>query len=124
MLFRSIGEIDQLSRLKRFLPPQIAETLMTSEKGESVLGSHRADISVLFCDLRDYTTFAETSEPEDVMNFLQEYHATLGEAIFAHGGTLERFTGDSIMVFFNDPTPCPDHCLAAAKLAIDMRDRG
>ena len=117
-----IESIDRMGRLKRFLPPQIAEELIRSDSADRALGSHRADITVLFCDLRGFTSFSEVSEPEDLMAFLRDYHAALGERIFAHGGTLERFTGDSVMVFFNDPTPCEDHCARAVALALDMRN--
>jgi class 3 adenylate cyclase len=117
-----VAEIERMSRLKRFLSPQVAE-VVASEAGEAALKSHRRDITVLFCDLRGFTAFAETSEPEDVMRVLGEYHAAVGERIFHHEGTLERFAGDGIMVFFNDPVPCADHCLRAVRLGIDVRNR-
>ena len=116
-----VGEIERMSRLKRFLAPQIAE-MVASEAGDAVLKSHRRDITVLFCDLRGFTAFAETSEPEDVMQVLAEYHKTVGDLIFEHQGTLERFAGDGIMVFFNDPVPCVDHCERAVRLGIGIRD--
>lgn len=119
-----VEEIERMSRLKRFLAPQIAETIMASADGFSKLGSHRSDITVVFCDVRNFTTFSETSEPEELMKFLQEYHAAIGEVIFLHQGTLERFTGDSVMVFFNDPLPCEDHCTRGVQLALEMRSRG
>jgi len=116
-----VGEIDRMSRLKRFLSPQIAE-IVASDASETVLKSHRRDISVLFCDLRGFTAFSETSEPEDVMQVLREYHEVVGERIFEHQGTLERFAGDGIMVFFNDPVPCTDHCERAVRLGLAIRD--
>ena len=116
-----VGEIERMSRLKRFLAPQIAE-MVASEAGDAALKSHRREITVLFCDLRGFTAFAETSEPEDVMQVLAEYHTAVGELIFEHQGTLERFAGDGIMVFFNDPVPCADHCERAVRLGVGIRD--
>lgn len=116
-----LNEIERISRLKRFLSPQIADAI-ASDAGESALKSHRREITVLFCDLRGFTAFAETAEPEDVMQVLSEYHSAVGELIFEHQGTLERFAGDGIMVFFNDPVPAADHCERAVKLGIGIRD--
>jgi adenylate cyclase len=110
----------RLGRLKGFLAPQVAELIVTSGN-ESVLDSHRRDVAVLFCDLRGFTAFAETSEPEEIMEFLREYHESLGQLVDKFAGTLERFTGDGLIVLFNDPLPCPDPCLAAARLAVEMR---
>jgi class 3 adenylate cyclase/CheY-like chemotaxis protein len=115
-----LGEIERVSRLKRFLPPQIAE-LVISSGNESVLASHRREITVVFCDLRGFTAFAETAEPEEVMAVLRDYHAGLGRIIHAFEGTLERFVGDGLMVLFNDPLPCPDSAARAVKMAIAMR---
>jgi adenylate cyclase len=106
--------------LKRFLAPQIAE-LVLSRGDERMLESHRRDISVVFCDLRGFTAFAETAEPEDVITVLREYHASLGALVYAFEGTLERFTGDGLMVFFNDPLPCPDPPRQALRMAVEMR---
>src|SRR5688500_10454355 len=100
-----VAELDRMSRLRRFLSPQLAEVVMGDE---SLLTSHRRQVVVVFCDLRNFTTFAETSEPEEVMDLLGEYHRLLGSIIDAHDGTLERFTGDGVMVYFNDPFPCVD----------------
>jgi adenylate cyclase len=116
-----VGEIERVSRLKRFLAPQIAETIVSSG-GEAILESHRRDIVVLFCDMRGFTAFSETAEPEDVMAVLHEYHSALGPLIHRYEGTLERFTGDGMIVIFNDPVPCPDPALRAVRLALDMRD--
>ena len=101
-----LGEIERIGRLKRFLAPQIAE-LILSAGDERMLESHRRDITVVFCDLRGFTAFAEIAEPEEVMAVLREYHAALGELIHKYEGTLDHFTGDGMMVFFNDPLPCP-----------------
>jgi class 3 adenylate cyclase/CheY-like chemotaxis protein len=116
-----VGEIERVSRLKWFLAPQIAETIVSSG-GEAILESHRRDIVVLFCDMRGFTAFSETAEPEDVMAVLHEYHSALGPLIHRYEGTLERFTGDGMIVIFNDPVPCPDPALRAVRLALDMRD--
>src|SRR5205823_2072155 len=102
-----LGELERMGRLKRFLAPQLAEAVVSSGD-EGILESHRREITVVFCDLRGFTAFAETAEPEEIMGVLREYHAALGELIFEYEGTLERFAGDGLMVFFNDPIPCPD----------------
>src|SRR6202045_3924216 len=116
-----IGEIERIERLKRFLAPQIAEAIVSSG-GEAILESHRRDIVVLFCDMRGYTGFSETAEPEDVMAVLREYHDALGPLIHRYEGTLDRFTGDGMLVVFNDPVPCADPALRAVRLAVEMRD--
>ena len=115
-----VGELERVGRLKRFLAPQIAELLVTS--GDDVIKSHRRDISVVFCDLRGFTAFAETAEPEEVMGVLSEYHACLGALIHKHEGTLDKFAGDGLMVLFNDPVQCEQPALQAAKMAVEMRD--
>jgi class 3 adenylate cyclase len=97
--------------------------LVLSAGDESVLDSHRREIVVVFCDLRGFTRFAESSEPEEVMAVLNEYHAALGDLVFRFEGTLERFTGDGVMVFFNDPMPCEDAALRAVRMAVAMRSR-
>ncbi len=116
-----LKEIERVGRLRRFLPPQVAD-LIVSAGDERMLESHRRDIAALFCDLRGFTAFAETSEPEDVMAVLREYHATLGPLIHRHEGTLERYAGDGLLVFFNDPLPCPDPGARAVRLAVAMRE--
>jgi len=115
-----LREIERMSRLKRFLSPQVAE-LVLSAGDERVLDSHRRDITVLFCDLRGFTAFAETAEPEEVVGMLKEYHACLGALIHKFEGTLDRFAGDGVMVLFNDPLPCPDPSVRAVRMAVDMR---
>jgi adenylate cyclase len=116
-----LAEIERIGRLKRFLAPQIAE-MIVSAGNERILGSHRRDIIVLFCDLRGFTAFAETAEPEDVMALLADYHAALGPLIHQFEGTLDRFSGDGMMVFFNDPVPCPDPEARAVRLSLAMRE--
>jgi adenylate cyclase len=116
-----VAELERLGRLRRFLSPQLADLIVESGD-ESVLDSHRREIVVVFCDLRHFTTFAESSEPEEVMAVLAEYHRVLGGLVHAYEGTLERFTGDGIMVFFNDPVPCENPAERAVRMAIAMRD--
>ena len=117
---RQVDELQRLSGLRRFLSPQVAE-LIGSQGGDKALESHRQEITVAFCDLRGFTAFAETAEPEELMRVLREYHTAMGEIIFRHEGTLERFTGDGMMIFFNDPVPCPDPALRATRMALAMR---
>jgi adenylate cyclase len=114
------AELERAERLKRFFSPQVAEILSAGD--ESMLTSHRREITVLFCDLRGFTAFAETADPEEVMRLLRDYHDTVGTLISHYEGTLERFTGDGLMVFFNDPVPCPDPAARAVRMAIAMRD--
>src|SRR5215813_8824756 len=114
--------LDRMGRLKRFFSPNLAELLISSG-GEQLLESHRREVTVVFCDLRGYATFAGTTEPEEVMGILREYHAAMGELIFRFEGTLERFTGDGFMVFFNDPVPCPDPTARAVCMAVGMRQQ-
>ncbi len=116
-----VSEIERIGRLKRFLPPQIVETIVSSG-GEAILENHRREIVVLFCDMRGFTAFAETAEPEDLMAVLREYHAALGPLIHRYEGMIDSFTGDGLMVIFNDPVPCPDPALRAVRLAVEMRD--
>jgi adenylate cyclase len=115
-----VSEIERIGRLRRFLAPQLVEMIVTSGD-ERIFQSHRREIVVLFCDLRGFTAFAETAEPEDVMAVLRSYHEALGPLVHHHEGTLMRFTGDGLMVFFNDPIPCPDPAARAVRLAVDMR---
>jgi adenylate cyclase len=117
-----VEELDRMAKLRRFLSPQVAE-LIVDAGDESYLDSHRKEIVVVFCDLRRFTPFAESSEPEEVMKVLREYHEALGDLIFRFDGTLERFTGDGLMVFFNDPVPCDDGPLRAVRMSLAMRDR-
>ena len=114
-----VAEIERIARLKRFLSPQVAQLVSTGD--ESVLASHRREVTVVFCDLRDFTAFAELAEPEEVMTVLSEYHAALGTLIDKFDGTVERFAGDDILVLFNDPLPCPEPSLQAVRMSIEMR---
>lgn len=115
-----LTQIERMSRLKRFLPPQVAELIMTSGD-ERLLDSHRRDVTVVFCDLRGFTAFSETSEPEEVMNALREYHEAVGAIIHKFQGTIEHFAGDGLMAMLNDPVPCPEPCIAAVRMADEMR---
>jgi adenylate cyclase len=115
-----VGEIERMGRLRRFLPPQVADLIVASGT-EKQLESHRREITALFCDLRGFTGFSESSDPEDVMALLREYHAAIGEIIIKYGGTLERFAGDGVMVIFNDPVPVENPALQAVLMALDMR---
>jgi adenylate cyclase len=117
-----LTEIERMGRLKRFLSPQIADLVVSSGDGERVLESHRRAVTVVFCDLRGFTAFAETAEPEEVMTVLRAYHDVLGPLIYKHEGTLERFAGDGLNVLFNDPLPCSDPSVRAVRMAIEMRD--
>ena len=117
-----LAELERVGRLKRFFSPQLAE-LVVSSGGERLLESHRREITVVFCDLRGFTAFSETAEPEEVMGVLREYHTALGTLIFRFEGTLEHFAGDGIMVFFNDPLPYPDHAAQAVRMAVAMRQQ-
>lgn len=111
----------QRTELARFAP-QVA-TLLSSKEGEQLLAGHRREITALFCDLRGFTAFAETAEPEEVLGVLREYHATVGVIASDHGGVVEHFAGDGLMVFFNDPAAIPDHAATAVRAALAVRDR-
>ena len=117
-----LGELENLSRLKRFFSPQLAEAILTGG-ADNPLASHRREVTVVFLDLRNFTAFAETSEPEEVMRVLREFHTEMGKLILEHGGTLERFTGDGMMIFFNDPVVVPDPAARALHMAVAMRER-
>ncbi len=112
----------QRTELSRFVSPEVA-ALISSEDGGRLLAGHRAYITVVYFDLRGFTSFVETAEPEELIDVVREYHSVAGELVTAHRGTLEHFAGDGLMVFFNDPVPLPEHELQAARLAIDMRER-
>jgi adenylate cyclase len=116
-----VEELGRVGRLKRFLAPQLAE-LIVSQGDEKILESHRREIVVVFCDLRGYTAFTETAEPEEVLDFLREYHGALGPLVSQFEGTLDQFSGDGIMVFFNDPVPITDPAERAVNMAMAMRD--
>ncbi|MBI3527062.1 MAG: response regulator [Betaproteobacteria bacterium] len=117
-----VFELERLGRLKRFFSPQLAELILAGG-AEDPLKSHRREVTVVFLDLRGFTAFAETNEPEEIMDVLREYHAAMGQVILAHEGTLERFAGDGMMVFFNDPVPVPDPAARAVRMVLEMRER-
>ena len=116
-----VEELERVGRLRRFLAPQLAQAIV-SAGDDKMLENHRREVVAVFCDLRGFTSFSETAEPEDIMAVLAEYHGAVGPLIRKYEGTLDRFTGDGLMVFFNDPLPCPDAPERAARLAIEMRD--
>jgi class 3 adenylate cyclase/putative methionine-R-sulfoxide reductase with GAF domain len=116
-----VGEIERMGRLRRFLPPQVADLIVASGS-EKQLESHRREITALFCDLRGFTGFSESSDPEDVIALLRDYHAAIGEIIIKYSGTLERYAGDGVMVVFNDPVPVDNPALQAVLMALEMRD--
>jgi adenylate cyclase len=113
-----VAEIERIGRLKRFLAPQVAQ--LVSSGDERVLESHRREVTIVFCDLRDFTPFSETAEPEEVITVLREYHETLGALIDKFEGTIERFAGDGLLVLFNDPLPCADPSARAVRMAVEM----
>lgn len=117
-----VSEIERVNRLRRFLPEQIANLIIAADNEADLLRSHRRDVTLVFCDLRGFTAFAEVAEPEEVMAILGDYHAYLGAIIQDYGGTLERFMGDGLLVVFNDPIQQEDHTARAIRTAIAMRD--
>jgi class 3 adenylate cyclase/CheY-like chemotaxis protein len=117
-----LHQLESLSRLKRFFSPQLAEAILAGGAADPLI-THRREVVVVFLDLRGFTAFAETSEPEEVMAVLREYHAEMGKLILSHEGTLERFTGDGMMIFFNDPVIVPNPAERAMRMAMEMRDR-
>jgi class 3 adenylate cyclase/HAMP domain-containing protein len=117
-----LGEIERIRRLERFLAPQVAQLIASSDGHEGLLDSHRREVTVVFCDLRGFTAFTETTEPEEAMNVLREYHAALGELIFKYEGTLDRYAGDGVMILFNAPIQFDDHTARAVRMAVEMRD--
>ena len=115
-----VAQLERVGRLKRFFSPQLAE-LIVAGGADDPLKSHRREITVVFLDLRGFTAFTETADPEEVMAVLGEYHAAMGRLILEHEGTLERFSGDGIMVFFNDPVPIADPAPRAVRMALAMQ---
>ena len=116
-----LREVERLNTLRRFVSPQLAEAIASG--GEGILASHRREITALFCDLRGFTSFAETAEPEEVMTVLREFHHAVGPMIFEHHGTIAQFTGDGMLVFFNDPVQLDEPAWESVQLAVRMRDR-
>jgi class 3 adenylate cyclase/HAMP domain-containing protein len=119
---KQLAEIERIRRLERFLAPQVAQLIASSDGHDSLLDSHRREVTVVFCDLRGFTAFTEATEPEEAMNVLREYHAALGELIFKYEGTLDRYAGDGVMILFNAPIQFADHTRRAVKMAVEMRD--
>ena len=117
-----VREIERIGRLKRYLSPQVADTILDKDE-EGLFKTHRREITVVFLDLRGFTAFADAAEPEEIMELLRSYHGEMGRLIFKYEGTLERFAGDGIMIFFNDPILCEDHTLCAVRMAVEMRSR-
>ena len=117
---QQLTQIGRMDRLRRFLSPQVAELILSSGD-DRVLDSHRREVTVVFCDLRGFTSFAETAEPEEIMSTLREYHAAVGAIIHKFEGTIERFAGDGLMAMLNDPVPCNDPCGQAVRMADEMR---
>jgi class 3 adenylate cyclase len=119
---KQLGEIERIRRLERFLAPQVAQLIASSDGHEGLLDSHRREVTVVFCDLRGFTAFTESTEPEEAMAVLREYHAALGGLIFRYEGTLDRYAGDGVMILFNAPIQFDDHTARAVKMAVEMRD--
>jgi class 3 adenylate cyclase/HAMP domain-containing protein len=119
---KQLGEIERIRKLERFLPPQVAQLIASDDGHDALLDSHRREVTVVFCDLRGFTAFTETTEPEEAMNVLREYHAALGESIFRYEGTLDKYAGDGVMILFNAPIQFDDHTARAVKMAVEMRD--
>src|SRR5262245_21347250 len=117
------AEIERVNRLRRFLAPQVAQVIASSDAPDSLLASHRREVTVMFCDLRGCTAFTEAGEPGEGTAVLRDYHDCMGELSLRYEGTLERFLGDGIMIVFNDPLPCPDHTERAVGLALEMRGK-
>ncbi|MBA2397829.1 MAG: HAMP domain-containing protein [Bradyrhizobium sp.] len=117
-----LGEIERIRRLERFLAPQVAQLIASGDGQEGLLDSQRREVTVVFCDMRGFTSFTETTEPEEAMNVLREYHAALGALIFKYEGTLDRYAGDGVMILFNAPIQFEDHVKRAVKMSVEMRD--
>jgi class 3 adenylate cyclase len=118
---QQVSELRRLERLKRYVSPQIAKAILGHE--QELFSTHRREVTVVFLDLRGFTAFSDSAEPEEVVDFLRRYHGEMGGLVFKYEGTLERFMGDGIVVIFNDPILCDDHTQKAARMALEMRDR-
>ena len=117
-----VAELERMAQLKRFLSPRVAD-LIVAKGDKSLLEYHRSYVAALFCDLRGFSSFSESTEPEDVMDILQQYHQTLGRLVFEYGGTIDHRAGDGLMVFFNDPLPCDEPVRQATYLAFEAHDK-
>ena len=118
---QQVTELKRMERLRRYLSPQIAETILADDA--TLFKTHRREITIVFVDLRGFTAFSDNAEPEEVMDFLRDYHAEMGRLVFKFEGALERFVGDGIVIIFNDPIRCDNHVEKAAEMALEMRDR-
>lgn len=118
---KQVADLERMGRLKRYLSPQIAASILGEEN--ELFKTHRREITIVFLDLRGFTAFSDSAEPEEVMEFLRHYHGEMGRLIFQYEGTLERFMGDGIVVIFNDPIPCEEHTQKAARMALEMQAR-
>ena len=116
-----LAQLEGLDRLRRFFSPPVAEVVLSG--GGQMLEPHRREVTIVFCDLRGYTAFSSTAEPEDVMGALNQFYKAVGDLILRFDATLEQFAGDSVMTIFNDPMPCPNHTAAATRMAVEVRDR-
>ena len=116
-----VSQMERLSRLKRFVSPKIGDLILSGEVDDP-LKTHRREITVVFTDLRGFTAFTESAEPEEVMGVLREYHATIGKIVMKHDGTVEHFAGDGVMILFNDPIQIEEPELTAVRMALEMRD--
>jgi class 3 adenylate cyclase len=119
---QQVALIERMNRLKRFLPQQIAETILNTDEA-NLFKTYRREITAIFLDLRGFTAFSDSVEPEEVMALLKSYHREMGKLIVKFDGTLEHFAGDGMMVFFNDPIPCADHAEKAVRMGLEMRDK-
>ncbi len=117
-----VKELERFGRLRRFVSPRIGELILAGEVDDP-LKTHRREITVVFTDLRGFTVFSETAEPEEAMEVLRAYHAEIGRIVMAHEGTIEHFAGDGVMILFNDPIPVAEHEMAAIRMALEMRDK-
>ena len=115
-----LHELERVGHLKRFFSPQVADLIISSDE-KSLMEGHRQEITAVFCDLRGFTAFSDTAEPEEVMNVLREYHGAVGHLIFRFDATLEHFAGDGLLAFLNDPLPCADPAARATRMAVAMR---
>jgi class 3 adenylate cyclase/AmiR/NasT family two-component response regulator len=117
-----ITQLQRLGQLKRFFSPPVADAIITAGE-KSILAPHRREICYVFADLRGFTAFTDSAEPEEVQAVLHEYHAAMGAVVMEHEGTLDRFAGDGILIFFNDPFPIPQPAKRAASMALAMQVR-
>ena len=116
-----VGQLDRLARLRRFLSPKVADLIVAGEMDDP-LKTRRREVTIMFIDLRGFTSFSETAAPEDVLGVLREYHAEVGRLVSRHEGTIEHFAGDGVMLIFNDPAPLPDPALSAVTMALELRE--